>query len=593
MKSAEKNEKKKIIWLSLFLSALLVVLSMFWFGRSSIPYIYNDEYGYWVSAAKYAGYDWSGVFNRISYYSYGYGLILSLLYRVTSDVYLIYRLALLLNVVWLLGSFCLLFQTGKLLYPQERADRLLLVSFLATCLPGNITQANYTWPEDFLFFLFCLLAYLILSLQKRPTVFKSAAIGVICVYSYAVHQRTIALVIASGMTLLLLLFIRKIKVRHLLAFAAAVLVAFLVHTVLKNDITGSIWAGGEAVAINNFEGQAGKISSLFTLAGIRNLVLSFSGKLFYLVIVGIWLIYFVVERFLVRLKESIVCLVKKRPEDVDAFGFFLLLVFLGTLAVGAIFMIIPSGTVHIVYGRYNEHILGPFILMALVELRACRPNYKRLFGYLICTVFLALSVFYSVNLFEPAGTAEVNSVGLASYVGNKTIDMWVIVLISMIGFFILCKLLAGGRKWEGLAYLLCLLVWIGLGYNAYYLFENNGIGAAVESTMECAQVIPKLEEELGYTAAIYVMSGGSSYPAMFSGNGIQYCLPDRTISYLSEKEIEAGEYEQDCIIMAPSVVEKPDGFNIAFKSSEYYLMVSQDSALAEYRLDDAEYMEEG
>ena len=72
----------------------LLIIPFLHISVRSLPYVYNDEFGYWVSAAHMVGMDWSEVFSIIPYYSYGYGFILAL---ITSPAFLMMYSAYKLN----------------------------------------------------------------------------------------------------------------------------------------------------------------------------------------------------------------------------------------------------------------------------------------------------------------------------------------------------------------------------------------------------------------------------------------------------------------------------------------------------------------
>lgn len=69
--------KKKKEWL--ILAAMAAVI--FFFGTYRLldvgqPILYEDEFGYWSNSSFFLGQDWSATTGSISYYSYGYSLLL-------------------------------------------------------------------------------------------------------------------------------------------------------------------------------------------------------------------------------------------------------------------------------------------------------------------------------------------------------------------------------------------------------------------------------------------------------------------------------------------------------------------------------------
>ena len=84
-----------------FTYILLIIFAIFGYGIRKICCftLFPDEFGYWASAARWAGYDWSDVAGLGSYYSFGYGVLLLPLLKLISDGILLYRAAVGMNMV--------------------------------------------------------------------------------------------------------------------------------------------------------------------------------------------------------------------------------------------------------------------------------------------------------------------------------------------------------------------------------------------------------------------------------------------------------------------------------------------------------------
>ena len=89
-----------------YLVFLFIIAIVFYVANDSfMPYILNDEIGYWSNAAFFSGYDWSSIANSIGYYSYGYSIILAPVLYFTKNPMLSYQIAIILNGVFLACGF--------------------------------------------------------------------------------------------------------------------------------------------------------------------------------------------------------------------------------------------------------------------------------------------------------------------------------------------------------------------------------------------------------------------------------------------------------------------------------------------------------
>ena len=98
---------------------IIMVITLFFVGEKNVPYVLGDEFGYWTSAAYFFGYDWSGIASINGYFSFGYGLLLTPLFLLKDSV-LMYRTAIVMNALFLVGSFVLAYIAGQKLFPKIR-----------------------------------------------------------------------------------------------------------------------------------------------------------------------------------------------------------------------------------------------------------------------------------------------------------------------------------------------------------------------------------------------------------------------------------------------------------------------------------------
>lgn len=283
--AGEQRKIDKEIVYHIFLDALIIAFLVYTVSNAvknrTIPFIYNDEYGYWASAAYFAGYDWSNIVSITSYYGYGYGFILSILLRVFPTSQQAYSAALVLNGVWWTGSFICIYKAARLLFPEKRKEIVKTVCFTAMLFPACIANMYYTWPEMLLVFLyslnFLLMAYL---KQSQKKMFYCVCIILINIYMYMVHQRTIGVVLVSCVCVLYICW-RDMSPKKSLVCVLLILVGFTCQLCIKSNVINELWNNSSTVEGNNYSGQIEKLGNMLSLYGIWNFILSFVGKSYY------------------------------------------------------------------------------------------------------------------------------------------------------------------------------------------------------------------------------------------------------------------------------------------------------------------------
>ena len=104
----KEENRQDIRFVVVFIVFSLVCLCMYGLHRIYGFSLFPDEFGYWASAAKVLGYDFSEVASIGSYYSFGYSLILLPILHLLSDSVLAYRCAVVVNLLLQILSFFIL-----------------------------------------------------------------------------------------------------------------------------------------------------------------------------------------------------------------------------------------------------------------------------------------------------------------------------------------------------------------------------------------------------------------------------------------------------------------------------------------------------
>jgi len=384
--------------------AFLLILCCF-FGYS-IGRIYGftilpDEFGYWSYAAAIAGYDWSDIVSLNSYYSYGYSVILTPIFMLFQDGLTAYRAAVVMNFVMLAGTGLMLQYLAGKLFPDQKGQLRYVCATIAALYPPLLLYTKTTMAETMLAFLYVLILVLLYQYLERERFYLMSLMLAALVYIHFVHMRTVALLVAGVLTVLVdrLFFTgdrekggrdRK-RLLYVAVTATIVVVLFILGMSVKDVILNQVYGGySENFQVNDYQGQFGKIQYIMTLEGFKNLIVSVAGKTLYLGLAtfgiafwGLWHAWAVVFHGRER---------KKR-----VFWLFVLLSAVGSLMLSAVYTVQPGRVDGLAYGRYHEYVFPILIVAGLYEMWHARRLWRGMFlsvGLELCMLVPVLCNLY-------------------------------------------------------------------------------------------------------------------------------------------------------------------------------------------------------
>lgn len=296
------------------------------------------------------------------YYSFGYGILLSPLLYLQNGT-LSYQCAIILNGILLCFSFLLSNYCLSHLFNEIKTEYIVCISMAITLYANNIGLSQTTMCECFLFFLFWCTFASLMKLYSKGTnkyiVIYALSLGLM----YNAHLRTLGIVIASVICLLILTLKNKITWKQLILFLLIFISILFIGNFVKETIQ-SLYSSELTSNVNDYSGQARKLKYILTSEGIISLVKSICGKIWYLasstLLLVFWFIVICIKN--VRFKNFFL---SKKQELLPFILFFLCLSLLATLGISSIFMVKPNRIDQLIYGRYNEFILGPILGIAL------------------------------------------------------------------------------------------------------------------------------------------------------------------------------------------------------------------------------------
>ena len=183
-------------------------------GKCYHPFVYNDEMGYWMHAAEMSGLDWRGVSYTVAWYSYGYSLMLVPLMKLFSDTVVLYRAALILNI--LMDEICYFMYVYiiRRLFPKLELITASVAAAAGILYTSYQFNSGVAFSETALLFAATLVVFLTVRILEKPTYLNTACLGLACAYMYMVHNRTIGIVASAVFVMASALICKKVKLRQ-------------------------------------------------------------------------------------------------------------------------------------------------------------------------------------------------------------------------------------------------------------------------------------------------------------------------------------------------------------------------------------------
>ena len=354
----------------IFISVIILCICFGGLGGIYSFWAYPDEFGYWSPAAKLSGYDWSQVTSIGSYYSYGYSLILFVIFNIFKDGVLAYRAAIVINfalsiaAVWIIYFFI---SDIRNIHSEGRAlSAAAIISASAVMYPAWSLYSQSTMSESLILFLFVFVSFLMYRFLKKPGIIGGLALAACSMYAYLVHMRMIGTVIAIILTLLVWALScgnRRIRI-GILSFIAVTIVVFVVSFVIKSHIVSEVYTfqSKETINWNDYNGQLPKILKIFSLQGMKYMFENISGKVLYISLasygLGIWGIGAITSLFVKGIRS-----LKNRGSGSRAlFEVYIFLAVFAQIGVALVYLIdspSPDNTRLdlLLHGRYTDMLI--------------------------------------------------------------------------------------------------------------------------------------------------------------------------------------------------------------------------------------------
>lgn len=438
-----KNKENFILVLCIL---TIVVLS----GRNILNaegiVLLNDEFGYWGIAASLAGNDWKTLLSITPYYAFGYSIILLPLFYLGLPMTIMYKIALIVNVLMLLIAFFLTFLCLKQWFKSLQNLICILIAFITTIYTSNIFQAHGAWSETALYLLYWLLCFILTLAVQKKKLYLFLSFAGLCTLMYCVHMRSIGVIMAAAITIIIAALKKQIPTRQFLVLLLISFFTLYAASTMHSNITDSVFFSSTIAQGNTFEGQSGKIVEILTTSsGFVQWIYSICGKLFYIATSTLLLGYFAIRFFTERTLHFLFSKPEMQDES-DIIFLFLFLSFGATFGINTIAMHSIYGRLDVsVYGRYMEFTFGPMIAIGLALLLTRKITKKEIFIHLALLWGLSWIVNHILVEVYNSGQKTFNWYCVSSwkpfFLNYGTVDKFAYFLAlfcSLIIFYFLC-----------------------------------------------------------------------------------------------------------------------------------------------------------
>lgn len=527
----ETERKEKNIYLGLkIISCILIVVVAGWhISKLSSIHVLYDEFGYSATAAYYSGYDWSSVANHSAYYGYGYGMILSILMRLSEgNMTLYYQLGVALNILMLIGSFLISCNVGRHLFPDVSKYIIVFFACLTTFYSNTMCQTNILWTETILYFLFWLSLWFMLRVLERQSIIDMLGLSVTAAYMYMVHQRAIVIIIAVLMVMAVRSVISRDKKTGIIILLFLILLIGA-DALLKANIKQEMW-GNSLSDANDYSGQFTKIIDIFTTwKGLRLFIIGVLGKVYYVLTASIL--------FVGVYASALIEKIAKKDSAHAYVHIYLGLCLVGAIGVSAIFMLYGDRQDTLIYGRYTEYVIGPIIMLGMLYLWRQRYSKTAFRAILLLTAGTAVIVYIKLqrtgwtiyNMVCAIGLSQIFGGGQPA--GNKPlIGAALSILMCIIVVWLVKK-----RQKDFYA-----LTIIGLLTLSFWGYTNYKVMDVIARTSESNTFYEKVAEELREYSQdgekpIYYLTQAADFESRYI-EIVQYYLCDIPIIYIKDED---------------------------------------------------------
>lgn len=561
----------------------------------TVTYI-TDETGTMANAAFLAGMDWSVFIDHTGgyYYKYGQAIFWYPIFALVKDSFLIYKLIMAENAVFLSLEGVCLYQMLRRHLKVENKVQCLLISVITAITPAAVLYSLFARADVVLAAFSVYVLYFLMETwssrgdKKRQAVFTF--LTVLCtVYISMCHSRGIVWVIAVTMVVLAMHFFTREKMVNYWMYGGSLIVLMGIDRILARFFKSNIWGNNVRHATaESFDFE--KLGGVFTADGIKTMVKLGMGWIFNfmtssmgLAIAGIFASLVIILLFVRRKKE-----IKPEEAILCSYGF---LIFAGSMALGMLFFFphvfqnyyggSASRLDRLVYDRYLAGSVGVAVFMGLYFFVYRKDIFQKVSRIVLSATALFILFFFkkyisiyldhkefsirnsiASNLFVDNGFAGND----ASKYDNMSGGLFYGGLFAAVVLILfLSAAFLAWREWALLGMCAVFALNLGVNYKKMRLECDINVKAKVQDLQDYAPQIREVPEEYRY---IYVdKSAKRLKPLQLIFKEFQVYVRNHI------PEESAGNY---------FIVTMPDNFNEEIDRTDCYRLADFDYENAKY-----------
>jgi hypothetical protein len=285
----------------------------------------------------------------------GFAIVLAPLHWITADPPTVFRTALVVNAV--LGGvavaiLCVLARRLTDLSPTG----CVLVALAASLLPGALFVTEWVWAESLVPVVVFGTLLALLRLVDRPSIARGAIAAGAAATAHLTHNRLLPLVITTLVVTWTLVVARRWDTRS--AAAVTALTVALGVAVVRFDafVVGRVW--DDAASINSNEAVLAQVTKF------SDLPIAAAGQIWYLLVTTLGLVG-IGAAHLLRTAAR-----RRAPQGAPdrTTAWVTLGVIAPLVALSIVFMADRTRPDQIVYGRYNDAVVGPLIVVGIATI---------------------------------------------------------------------------------------------------------------------------------------------------------------------------------------------------------------------------------